>query len=65
MQRDAAKHRLLSRREVEEFYGIPKRYLERVVKKSGPRYVKVGRLIRYRVADIEDWIDGNVVEEGQ
>jgi predicted DNA-binding transcriptional regulator AlpA len=25
----------------------------------GPRYVKVGRLIRYRESDLETWIDQN------
>ncbi|MBV5337705.1 MAG: helix-turn-helix domain-containing protein [Deltaproteobacteria bacterium] len=27
---------------------------------SGPAFVKLGRLIRYRIADIEDWIDKNL-----
>jgi hypothetical protein len=49
--------RLLSRDEVETTYGITKRYLELAAcKGGGPVFVKVGRLTRYRVQDIEDWI---------
>lgn len=50
-------HRLLSRDEVEATYGIAKRFLELAAcKGGGPVFVKVGRLTRYRVQDIEDWI---------
>jgi predicted DNA-binding transcriptional regulator AlpA len=49
--------RLLSRDEVEATYGIAKRFLEiAACKGGGPAFVKVGRLTRYRVQDIEDWI---------
>lgn len=27
---------------------------------TGPRYVKVGRQIRYRQSDIDEWIEANV-----
>lgn len=27
--------------------------------KTGPRYVRLGRLIRYRPEDIDTWIDDN------
>lgn len=30
----------------------------------GPRWVKVGRLAKYRVADLADWADAHVVESG-
>jgi len=50
--------RLLDRKEVEERFGIPKRFLEQAVAKSnGPRFVRIGRLVRYRVADIRLWIE--------
>lgn len=29
---------------------------------TGPRYVKVGRLIRYRADDITAWIDAQTVD---
>lgn len=55
--------RLLSREEVEERFGISKRYLEiAVCRHDGPPYIKIGRLVRYRVADIRAWISANRVE---
>lgn len=30
---------------------------------SGPRYVRLGRLIRYRVADIQVWLDCHAVAD--
>ncbi len=51
-------NRLLSRDEVDAIYGIPKRFLELAAcKGDGPVFVKVGRLTRYRVADLEAWIE--------
>ncbi len=49
--------RLLSRREVEALFGIPKRYLEiSATRGDGPRRILIGRSVRYRVADIRAWI---------
>ena len=49
--------RLLSRDEVEAIYGIPKRFLELAAcKGGGPLFVKIGRLTRYRTAELEAWI---------
>jgi predicted DNA-binding transcriptional regulator AlpA len=54
------RHRLLSRAEVEAFFGIPKRFLELAAcKQNGPVFVKIGRLTRYRVQDVEAWIAKN------
>ena len=56
--------RLLSRKEVEERFGIPKRFLELAVGKcEGPRVVRIGRLVRYRVADVAAWIETNASKE--
>ena len=50
--------RLLSRDEVHAIFGIPKRFLEiAACKGGGPIFVKVGRLTRYRVQDVENWIN--------
>lgn len=50
--------RLLSRREVEERFGIPRRFLElAVTNHSGPQIVRLGRSVRYRVRDVRAWID--------
>jgi predicted DNA-binding transcriptional regulator AlpA len=56
--------RLLSRTEVEERFGITKRFLElAVMREDGPRRVKVGRLVRYRARDIMNWIEANATPE--
>ena len=52
--------RLLSRQDVEETYGISKRFLERATSQGeGPTIVRIGRLVRYRPTDIESWIAAN------
>ncbi len=52
--------RLLSRDEVESNFGISKRFLELAAcNGSGPSFIKVGRLTRYRVQDLFDWIEAN------
>ncbi|WP_137699325.1 helix-turn-helix transcriptional regulator [Marimonas lutisalis] len=52
--------KLLSRAEVEEQYGISKRFLERSMNDgNGVRYVRVGRLVRYRASDVVAWIEQN------
>lgn len=53
--------RLLNRREVDEAFGIPRRFLEKSAATcDGPPRVYIGRLVRYRVRDIRQWIDANV-----
>lgn len=55
--------KLLCRDEVEALFGISKRFLELAVRKNnGPVFVKVGRLTRYRVQDLETWITKNRYE---
>ena len=54
--------RLLSRVEVEQRYGISKRYLEiAALQGGGPAMVKIGRLVRYRPSDIDTWIESRTV----
>ena len=53
--------RLLRRSEVEEQFGISKRYLEiAAVRGDGPPIVRLGRSVRYRIADILTWIERQV-----
>ena len=53
---------LLSRRQVEERFGISMRFLEiAAVKGGGPVMIKVGRNVRYRIGDIRDWIESRRV----
>ncbi len=64
MQTNLDGNRLLNREEVEEQFGIPKRYLETAVcRGDGPRRVQIGRLVRYRQRDIVAWIEENTTPE--
>ena len=56
--------RLLSREEVDQRFGIPKRFLELAIAKgNGPKVVRIGRLVRYRVSDIRQWIEEQVSDQ--
>jgi predicted DNA-binding transcriptional regulator AlpA len=50
---------LLTRQEVEARYGLSKRFLEISAHRGdGPPMLRIGRrMVRYRVADIESWLD--------
>jgi len=50
--------RLMTRQEVEERFGISKRFLEvSAAQRVGPALVRIGRSVRYSVTDIRKWID--------
>ncbi|MEO1140489.1 MAG: helix-turn-helix domain-containing protein [Pseudomonadota bacterium] len=54
--------RLLTRAEVEEKFGITKRYLElAALNGGGPTMIKIGRRVRYRTSDIVAWIAAHEV----
>jgi excisionase family DNA binding protein len=54
--------RLLTQREAAGVLRLSERTLERLrVAGGGPVYVKAGRLVRYREADLENWIASRVV----
>lgn len=49
---------LLSRPEVQERFGLSRRYLEiSAVRGDGPPMTKIGRSVRYRVGDLRAWIE--------
>ncbi len=49
---------LLSSREVSERYRLPEGSLRNLrVKGTGPVFIKIGRAIRYRIRDIEAWLE--------
>ncbi len=54
---------LRSPQEVAEYYGVP---LATVYKwnsvGTGPRYIRVGRHVRYRQSDIDAWLDSHAVD---
>ncbi|QFT82333.1 Helix-turn-helix domain protein [Roseovarius sp. THAF27] len=56
-QKEQSDLKLLTRSEVEQEYGIGKRYLEvAATRREGPAFIKIGRSIRYRREDLESWI---------
>jgi len=49
--------RLLSEQQVEQFYGLKVRTLQRWrLESRGPRYRKLHGLVRYDVRDLDAWI---------
>jgi excisionase family DNA binding protein len=53
----------LSPEEAEKFLGLKKQTLAHMRSQGrGPGYFKLGRLIRYRVADLEAWIGRHAVK---
>jgi excisionase family DNA binding protein len=54
---------LLDQREAARLLRLSERTLERLrLQGGGPLYVKCGRSVRYRQADIESWIAARVVD---
>lgn len=54
--------RLLTRTEVEERFGVSKRFLELAITRGeGPAYIRIGRSVRYDVEDIRTWLSDNRV----
>lgn len=53
----------LSARQVAQLTGFSAKILETYrAQKRGPKYFKVGTNIRYRVADVREWMEANPVE---
>jgi excisionase family DNA binding protein len=53
---------LLTQRDAAAKLRLSERTLERLrLQGTGPHYVKAGRLVRYREADLERWITARVV----
>jgi predicted DNA-binding transcriptional regulator AlpA len=49
--------RLLDQRDAAKVLGVSVRTLERYrVTGMGPRFCRLGRLVRYRECDLEDWV---------
>jgi len=54
---------ILNERQVQEIYGFSIPYLRRTRReRRGPRFLKVGKLVRYRKSDIEAFLAAHVVE---
>ena len=58
-----AKREVLNEREVWEEYGFTIPFLRRARReRRGPRFLKVGKMVRYRRADVEAYLSAHVVE---
>jgi predicted DNA-binding transcriptional regulator AlpA len=54
---------VLNERQVQELYGFSIPYLRRARReKRGPRFLKLGKLVRYRRADVEAFLTAHEVE---
>jgi len=52
--------RLMTTTECAEYLGCTKRFLEDGrLKGTSPPYCKVGRLVRYRLSDVDAWLAAN------
>lgn len=50
-------NKLLNQAEVAEFLGLSKAWLERARwAGDGPRYIKFGRAVRYKISDLEKYL---------
>ena len=53
--------RLLDQNEVAKLLGLSARTLERLrVTGTGPQFIRIGRLVRYRPCDLADYVDRNL-----
>ena len=51
---------LLSQAEFCSYADKSEAWAERArIEGTGPRFVKIGRTVRYRLSDIQEWIDSN------
>jgi hypothetical protein len=56
---------VLNERQVQEVYGFTIPYLRRARReRRGPRFLKIGKLVRYRKSDVESFLSANAVETG-
>ena len=47
---------LLSRKQIEDMYGVSERWLKDAFARGfGPPAYKIGRLVRYRLSEFEEW----------
>ncbi len=54
---------ILSERQVQEIYGFTVPYLRRCRReRRGPRFLKIGKIVRYRRSDIESFLATHAVE---
>jgi len=56
-----SKSQFLKRQEAANFLNVKKSSLEAwAVRGGGPAFVKFGRAVRYRISDLEQWVESRV-----
>lgn len=56
--------KLLTTKEVAEYLGIAENTIcQYRMTGIGPRYIKLGRMVRYRLNDVIEWIDKKMKEK--
>jgi len=54
---------VMTERQVSEMFGFSVPYLRRARReRRGPRFLKLGKLVRYRRADVEAYLNAHAVE---
>ena len=52
---------ILKTEEVASRLRLSKRYIEALrLKGAGPRHIRIGRAVRYRIEDVNDWVRSRV-----
>jgi excisionase family DNA binding protein len=55
--------RTYSTAEISKMYGLGESYLRKLRQlQKGPKYLKLGRMVRYRKEDVEEWLKSAMVE---
>ena len=56
---------ILNEKQVKECFGLSVAYLRRARReKKGPSFLKLGRMVRYRRADVESYLSAHMVDTG-
>jgi excisionase family DNA binding protein len=56
---------ILNRRQLADYLGVTPQALSQMAHRgSGPKYLRIGRSVRYRRADVEAWLSAHTVERG-
>ncbi|WP_216897379.1 helix-turn-helix domain-containing protein [Nocardia alni] len=55
---------LLTREQAAEYLQVPSKTLARwATERVGPRYLRVGKHARYRLVDLDTWLDAHYADE--
>jgi len=65
IQDDDGQRGLLSTFQAADYLGVPRETLAVWrMRKTGPRYSKIGRHVKYRQADLDAWVESHTIRTG-